>query len=207
MVRGLAIALSLVWVTATAGCGEDYSSFDSEERESPADQGKPLSRAGLKELGFPAYWVGPNYRGLNVSDIRLFGKRGVHVGYGKKTCESGSGCSYPASVYSARARGDVFPHRSDTPEGFGGVCFRKVGRAVQVSCLDADNEDGEDMLLTGDGSVVFHSIDPADLRSVTPPSGAEPQRPRRLTCAESSGMPNWARQKVPDSLAASKRCR
>lgn len=203
----MAIALSLGWLMANSGCGEGgYSDFDSEERDQPADQGQPLSRAGLKKLGFPVYWVGPNYRGLKVSAIRLFDKRGVNIGYGKKSCESGSGCSYPASVYSGRARGDNFPDRTDTPDGFGGVCFRKIGRAVQVSCLDADQEDGEDILLTGKGSVIFNSINPADLRSVTPPSGHAPLPPTRLTCEETSSMPNWARRKIPESLATLKRC-
>lgn len=109
-------------------------------------------------------------------------------------------------MYSARVPGDVFPERTDTPDGFGGVCFRKIGRAIQLSCLDAAREDGEDTLLTGNGAVLFNSIDPADLRSVTPPRGHEPLPPTNLTCEETRGMPHWARRKVPDSLAASRRC-
>lgn len=207
MIRGVTIALGLVSLMAMSSCDEGgYSNLDSEERDQPADRGRPLSRAELERLGFPVYWAGPNYRGLKVSAIRLFEKRRVKIGYGKRRCEPGSGCLYPASVFSQRARGDVFPVRTDTPDGFGGVCFRKIGRAVQVSCLDADQEDGEDILLTGNGAVIFDSIDPADLRSVTPPRGHEPLPPKRLTCAEISGMPHWARRKVPDSLAASKRC-
>lgn len=190
-----------------SGCEDGgYSDFDSEEREQPTDKGQALSQARLKEVGFPVYWVGPKYRGYKVSAIRLYAGRGVNIGYGKESCQSGSGCSYPASVYSERARGDHFPERADTPDGFGGVCFRRIGRAIQVSCLDAGKEDGEDILLTGKGSVIFYSIDPADLRSVTPPRGDEPRPPTRLTCAETSSMPKWARRKIPDSLAASNPC-
>lgn len=204
MFRGAAVALFVACVL-TSGCGETYNAAEDEQGGS-ADKGRKLSIEQLRALDFPAYWVGPTYRRLKVADIRLFERRGVAIRYGKKSCDPGSGCSYPADVFSRRTRRDVLPIAGDTPDGFGGLCFRKIGRAVQVSCLRAASEDGEDILLTGEGSVIFNSVDPADLHSATRPNGRRPPPPTRLTCAEVTKMPDWARRKVPRRIGPGRRC-
>jgi hypothetical protein len=207
MVLGFAVALSLLYFVIAPGCGEsDGALGDEEGKVAVGDPGRTLSRADLATVDFPVYWVGPVYRGLKVTDMRGFGKRGVLIAYGKQSCDPDSGCSYPMDVFSAPDRKERLPDEGETPDGFGGVCFRRIERAIQVSCLNAKEEDGEDVLLTGEGSVVFNSIDPADLRSATPPRGRLPQPPTRLTCGEKSTMPNWARSKVPRSLATPRRC-
>ena len=74
-------------VTAVGGCG--YNAFDDDEPPPPPTSAE-LSRF-VAETRQPAYWLGPRFRGLGVSDVSA---------YGPWTCDTG--CTPEGSVLTGR---------------------------------------------------------------------------------------------------------
>jgi hypothetical protein len=174
-------------------------------------RGRVVTPVQARRAGFPIYWLGPRYRGLALSEIRIRENGSSSVSYGKLSCGSGESdsCAWDVSLYTSPRSREDFPTAAErTPGMWGGpICFNKIGQAVAVNCLDPDTEEGEETLLTGNESIYVDMYDPRALRSLTPPRGRPPPAPIRLTCSEMEGMPRWAQRKVPANLRPTRPCR
>ncbi len=92
----------------------------------------------------PVYWLGPDYRGVAVSDISVTGGY-TSLTYGKWACDAGSGCSDAGGVSTgpraATLLADIEPVADAAPTD----CWARIGKAVAV--LDGCMPDGYPQLL------------------------------------------------------------
>jgi len=121
--------LVLLVAVGVGGCGHD---LEGQEPPPPPTTAE-LSRF-VAETRQPAYWLGPRFRGIDVSHVSG-GRRGVGVTYGPWTCDSG--CGDEGGVWTQRRSIDDL-----SPVDYGWPidpkkCWTRVRKAVAV-LLDCD---------------------------------------------------------------------
>jgi hypothetical protein len=189
---------ALLAAGALGGCagGADFG-----ERAKPDPRPTAAKLRALRAVPYPAYWLGPRYRGMKLSAAARLRDR-VIVRYGRPSCSEG--CEYPLSVFSQVGHGDAWPGRAETRSTYGPACFRRVRRAVVWGC------GGEYELFTGRSDIGFQTpirgLGPAKLaRGLLPMNAAARSRPRLaaprpLPCRRFRRLPGWFAAKMPAAM-------
>lgn len=213
MLSGKARQWSTVLLAAVAlsGCMNLPDTGDPPEPPTAADLSRIVARTQQ-----PAYWLGPRFRGLDISAATVTRSR-VSLTYGPWSCDSG--CVDSGGVFTSRrdvrlSRED-FSDRIDTRD-----CWTRIGKAVAVliGCLP-DGYPQEMLIFSGSREILVTSLYTRDgqgeisvetvLRRLRPLNANAPwplPRPKRLSCRQLTRVDKRYRRHMPPALRPASDC-
>ena len=198
--------LSGLLLVLLVGCGG--KTFEGEEAPPPPTNAE-LSRF-VAETRRPAYWLGPRFRGLGVSDVSA-DRSGVHLTYGPWTCDTG--CTPDGSVLTGRRSiaDDLTVGDYDWPID-PKKCWSRVGKAVAVMLgCDPAGGDQEMLVFSGANEIYVSSLYTPDreipalavlphLRPLNDAAAWPLPRPVPLSCHEFDDVDRRYRRHMPQPL-------
>jgi hypothetical protein len=200
---------------AALACGACAATETPEQRAPAAPTAAQLSRFAA-ETRAPAYWLGPGFEGVAVSQAELEGDR-VAITYGPWMCDSG--CVDSGGVWTGPRELEVisrfdFADTSVDPAD----CWTRVRKAVAL-LLGCDPEGyPQDLIVyTGPREILVTSLytDDDEIPARTVARGLRPlnahapwplSRPRPLTCREFRTFDRRYRQGMPRPLRPRAAC-
>jgi hypothetical protein len=202
----------LIGALAVAGCA---GALRDPKPPTPPTAGQ-LARI-VAQTRQPAYWLGPRYRGLEVSSATVT-PRGVGMTYGPWSCDSG--CTDSGGAFTQLRDLDLSHEDYNPPEADPKKCWIRIGKAlaVLIGC-DPELYPQEMEIYTGTRSIQLTSLYTRDgqseisvravVRGLRPLNDNAPwplQRPKPLSCRELRHVGRKYRRHMPRSLRPNRHC-